>query len=108
MESQSHEPEFGYLKSLEIDEKINKIRCCQTEQVRSCDASATEYFELAAVMLRQKVYLAATKYLLQAIETWDGNDQDLAQLPLWRIFTGKLEVSGESICLLMEENTPRR
>uniref|UniRef100_A0A0D6QYH5 Serine/threonine-protein phosphatase 2A 55 kDa regulatory subunit B n=1 Tax=Araucaria cunninghamii TaxID=56994 RepID=A0A0D6QYH5_ARACU len=29
-EFQSHEPEFDYLKSLEIEEKINKIRWCPT------------------------------------------------------------------------------
>ncbi|KAK9078346.1 hypothetical protein SSX86_002403 [Deinandra increscens subsp. villosa] len=29
-EFQSHEPEFDYLKSLEIEEKINRIRWCQT------------------------------------------------------------------------------
>ncbi|KAM3702587.1 hypothetical protein ACJW31_04G036300 [Castanea mollissima] len=28
-EFQSHEPEFDYLKSLEIEEKMNKIRWCQ-------------------------------------------------------------------------------
>ncbi|XP_057502164.1 tetratricopeptide repeat domain-containing protein PYG7, chloroplastic isoform X1 [Actinidia eriantha] len=50
------------------------------EQVRSGDASATELFELGAVMLRRKVYPAAKKYLLQAIEKWDGDDQDLAQV----------------------------
>ncbi|XP_062158112.1 tetratricopeptide repeat domain-containing protein PYG7, chloroplastic isoform X2 [Alnus glutinosa] len=50
------------------------------EQVRSGDASATEYFELGAVMLRRKFYPAATKYMLQAIEKWDGDDQDLAQV----------------------------
>ncbi|KAJ9560273.1 hypothetical protein OSB04_005433 [Centaurea solstitialis] len=50
------------------------------EQVRSGDASATELFELGAVMLRRKYYPAATKYLLQAIDKWDGDDQDLAQV----------------------------
>ncbi|PRQ45814.1 putative protein O-GlcNAc transferase [Rosa chinensis] len=50
------------------------------EQVRSGDASATELFELGAVMLRRKIYPAATKYLVQAIEKWDGDDQDLAQV----------------------------
>nr|GEV34387.1 tetratricopeptide-like helical [Tanacetum cinerariifolium] len=50
------------------------------EQVRSGDASATELFELGAVMLRRKFYPAATKYLLQAISKWDGDDQDLAQV----------------------------
>ena len=49
------------------------------EQVRSGDASATEYFELSAVMLRRKFYPAAIKYLQQAIEKWDRDDQDLAQ-----------------------------
>lgn len=50
------------------------------EQVRSGDASAYGLFELGAVMLRRKFYPAATKYLLQAIEKWDGDDQDLAQV----------------------------
>ncbi|XP_021755213.1 tetratricopeptide repeat domain-containing protein PYG7, chloroplastic-like isoform X1 [Chenopodium quinoa] len=50
------------------------------EQVRSGDANATELFELGAVMLRRKFYPAATKFLLQAIEKWDGDDQDLAQV----------------------------
>ncbi|XP_057979716.1 tetratricopeptide repeat domain-containing protein PYG7, chloroplastic [Malania oleifera] len=50
------------------------------EQVRSGDAGATGLFELGAVMLRRKFYPAATKYLLQAIEKWDGDDQDLAQV----------------------------
>lgn len=50
------------------------------EQIRSGDASATELFELGAVMLRRKFYPAATKYLQQAISKWDGDDQDLAQV----------------------------
>lgn len=50
------------------------------EQVRSGDASATELFELGAVMLRRKFYPAATKFLLQAIDKWDGDGQDLAQV----------------------------
>ncbi|KAL5658850.1 hypothetical protein ACJX0J_032013, partial [Zea mays] len=49
------------------------------EQVRSGDASATEYFELGAVMLRRKFYPAAIKYLQQAIDKWDRDEQDLAQ-----------------------------
>ncbi|XP_042491407.1 tetratricopeptide repeat domain-containing protein PYG7, chloroplastic isoform X2 [Macadamia integrifolia] len=65
------------------------------EQVRSGDASATEFFELGAVMLRRKFYPAATKYLLQAIERWDGDDQDLAQvynaLGVSYVRDGKLE-----------------
>lgn len=56
------------------------------EQVRSGDASAMGLFELGAVMLRRKFYPAATKYLLQAIEKWDGDDQDLAQVGFISIF----------------------
>lgn len=29
--SQSHEPEFDYLKSLEIEEKINRIKWCKRQ-----------------------------------------------------------------------------
>jgi len=57
--------------------------CCLydlKEQVRSGDASATELFELGAVMLRRKFYPAANKFLQQAIQKWDGDDQDLAQV----------------------------
>ncbi|KAK4358999.1 hypothetical protein RND71_021228 [Anisodus tanguticus] len=50
------------------------------EQVRSGDASATELFELGAVLLRRKFYPAAIKYLRQAVDKWDGDDQDLAQV----------------------------
>ncbi|CAM8882811.1 unnamed protein product [Rhodiola kirilowii] len=50
------------------------------EQVRSGDASAIGLFELGAVMLRRKFYPAAIKYLNQAIQKWDGVDQDLAQV----------------------------
>ncbi|XP_068658481.1 tetratricopeptide repeat domain-containing protein PYG7, chloroplastic-like [Aristolochia californica] len=65
------------------------------EQVRSGAGSATEYFELGAVMLRRKFYPAAIKYMQQAIEKWDGNDQDLAQvyngLGVSYVREGKLE-----------------
>ncbi|KQJ93216.1 tetratricopeptide repeat domain-containing protein PYG7, chloroplastic isoform X2 [Brachypodium distachyon] len=50
------------------------------EQVRSGSGSATELFELGAVMLRRKFYPAAIKYLQQAIQKWDRDEQDLAQV----------------------------
>uniref|UniRef100_A0ACD5T6H8 Uncharacterized protein n=1 Tax=Avena sativa TaxID=4498 RepID=A0ACD5T6H8_AVESA len=50
------------------------------EQVRSGEGSATELFELGAVMLRRKFYPAAIKYLQQAIQRWDRDEQDLAQV----------------------------
>lgn len=33
-EFQSHEPEFDYLKSLEIEEKIDKVRWCRSSSAR--------------------------------------------------------------------------
>nr|XP_025876395.1 tetratricopeptide repeat domain-containing protein PYG7, chloroplastic isoform X5 [Oryza sativa Japonica Group] len=63
--------------------KVKRILFVQQkykEQVRSGDASATEYFELGAVMLRRKFYPAAIKYLQQAIQKWDRDEQDLAQM----------------------------
>lgn len=75
-----------YLGVFSFPKSYNEDRCCKfrfynlQEQVRSGDATATEYFELGAVMLRRKFYPAATKYLLQAIEKWDRDDQDLAQV----------------------------
>ena len=48
--------------------------------MRSGDASATEYFELGAVMLLRKFYPAAIKYLQQAMQKWDRDEQDLAQV----------------------------
>lgn len=67
---------FFVIRQVELDLSAKELQ----EQVRSGDASATELFELGAVMLRRKFYPAATKYLLQAIEKWDGDDQDLAQV----------------------------
>eukprot|EP01018_Ginkgo_biloba_P015572 Gb_28677 [translate_table: standard] len=50
------------------------------ERVRSGEASALEYFELGAVMLRKKFYPLSSKYLEQAIQKWEGDVQDLAQV----------------------------
>ncbi|WVY96334.1 hypothetical protein V8G54_028485 [Vigna mungo] len=37
-------------------------------------------WDIVPLMLRRKFYPAATKYLLQAIEKWDGDNPDLAQV----------------------------
>lgn len=57
-EFQSHEPEFDYLKSLEIEEKINKIKWCKRQNAAHfllstnggwCDArAATAAYEYRA------------------------------------------------------------
>ncbi|PIN06903.1 Serine/threonine protein phosphatase 2A, regulatory subunit [Handroanthus impetiginosus] len=41
-EFQSHEPEFDYLKSIEIEEKINKVRWCATTNASSFILSAND------------------------------------------------------------------
>eukprot|EP00270_Netrium_digitus_P002370 TRINITY_DN1269_c0_g1_i1.p1 TRINITY_DN1269_c0_g1~~TRINITY_DN1269_c0_g1_i1.p1 ORF type:complete len:284 (-),score=85.92 TRINITY_DN1269_c0_g1_i1:365-1216(-) len=50
------------------------------ERVRAGEATSEELFELGAVMLRKKFFLLANKYLQQAINKWDGEEQDLAQV----------------------------
>jgi hypothetical protein len=60
--------------------KIRKKFANLQERVRSGEANAVEYFELGAVMLRKKFYPLAAKYLEQAIEKWEGDVQDLAQV----------------------------
>ena len=66
--------------------------------MRSGDASATEYFELGAVMLRRKFYPAAIKYLQQAIQKWDRDEQDLAQVSYPRLFVNDSTVPNSSAC----------
>ncbi|BAF26690.1 uncharacterized protein [Oryza sativa Japonica Group] len=72
------------------------------EQVRSGDASATEYFELGAVMLRRKFYPAAIKYLQQAIQKWDRDEQDLAQMQSLRreLSSGVHPLHGNFVALV--------
>lgn len=69
--------------------------------MRSGDASATEYFELGAVMLRRKFYPAAIKYLQQAIDKWDRDEQDLAQVSYPQLFGDILESSRLPYFLLL-------
>lgn len=46
-EFQSHEPEFDYLKSLEIEEKINKIKWCRRQNAAHFLLSTNgEYFRI--------------------------------------------------------------
>ncbi|KAH9288412.1 hypothetical protein KI387_032529, partial [Taxus chinensis] len=67
------------------------------ERVRTGEASALEYFELGAVMLRKKFYPLAAKYLEKAIEKWEGDVQELAQvhnaLGFSYVSDGKIDIS---------------
>lgn len=56
------------------------------DRVRMGIASAEEYFELGAVMLRKRLYIQANRYLEQAIQKWEGDPEELAQVrisPPW-------------------------
>jgi len=48
------------------------------ERIRTGTASGQDYFEMGAVMVRKKVYTQSIKYLRQALEQWDGEEQELA------------------------------
>jgi hypothetical protein len=50
------------------------------DRVRMGVASAEEYFELGAVMLRKRLYIQANRYLEQAIQKWEGDPEELAQV----------------------------
>uniref|UniRef100_A0A0E0G3P2 Serine/threonine-protein phosphatase 2A 55 kDa regulatory subunit B n=1 Tax=Oryza nivara TaxID=4536 RepID=A0A0E0G3P2_ORYNI len=61
-EFQSHEPEFDYLKSLEIEEKINKIKWCQTANnalfLLSTNDKTIKYWKaMAQLLVRAAVVL---------------------------------------------------
>ena len=50
------------------------------ETVRGGEASAEEYYELGAVLLRKKMFTPAIENLQKALDMWDsGDDQERAQ-----------------------------
>lgn len=71
---------FFVVRQIVIRRELENAAKELQERVRSGEANAVEYFELGAVMLRKKFYPLAAKYLEQAIEKWEGDVQDLAQV----------------------------
>lgn len=71
---------FFVVKQLLIRRELESAARDLQDRVRTGEALALEYFELGAVMLRKKFYVLASKYLEQAINKWDGDPQDLAQV----------------------------
>ena len=41
-----------------------------------------DYFELGVILLRKKLFTQATKNLEKAKKTWDGEPDELAQVPI--------------------------
>eukprot|EP00250_Pteridium_aquilinum_P003346 c13661_g1_i1 orf=436-1449(-) len=71
---------FFVVKQVLIRRELETAARDLQDRVRTGEALPVEYFELGAVMLRKKFYVLASKYLEQAIEKWDGDPQDLAQV----------------------------
>lgn len=71
---------FFVVRQVLIRRELESAAKILQDRVRTGEALPVEYFELGAVMLRKKFFGLAAKYLEQAIEKWDGDPQDLAQV----------------------------
>lgn len=71
---------FFVVRQILIRRELESAAKILQERVRTGEALPVEYFELGAVMLRKRFFGLAAKYLEQAIDKWDGDPQDLAQV----------------------------
>nr|XP_016452202.1 PREDICTED: serine/threonine protein phosphatase 2A 55 kDa regulatory subunit B alpha isoform-like [Nicotiana tabacum] len=103
-EFQSHEPEFDYLKSLEIEEKINKIRWCQTANgalfLLSTNDKTIKYWKVtsneASLVARcRRVYAHAHDYHINSISNNSDGETFISADDL-RINLWNLEISNQS------------
>ncbi|XP_050159240.1 serine/threonine protein phosphatase 2A 55 kDa regulatory subunit B alpha isoform-like [Malus sylvestris] len=103
-EFQSHKIEFDYLKSLEIEEKINKIRWCQTANGALCLLSTSsktiKYWKVAGqetslVARCRRLYANAHDYHINSISNNSGGETFLSADDL-RINLWNLEISNQS------------
>lgn len=78
-EFQSHEPEFDYLKSLEIEEKVNKIKWCKRQNQAHflISTNGTQFISLKLIF---------TQILDKTIK-------------LWKIFEKKVKTGTNSVKL---------
>ncbi|KAK9090374.1 hypothetical protein Sjap_023551 [Stephania japonica] len=67
-EFQSHEPEFDYLKSVEIEEKINKVRWCTTSGGLTQAEKCKEMDQNTAVS-SENMLLAEKSFVSEQLET---------------------------------------
>ncbi|XP_028068654.1 serine/threonine protein phosphatase 2A 55 kDa regulatory subunit B alpha isoform-like isoform X3 [Camellia sinensis] len=103
-EFQSHEPEFDYLKSLEIEEKINKIRWCQTANgalfLLSTNDKTIKFWKVTShetsLMARcRRVYAHAHDYHINSISNNSDGETFISADDL-RINLWNLEISNQS------------
>ncbi|CAL4889086.1 unnamed protein product [Urochloa decumbens] len=103
-EFQSHEPEFDYLKSLEIEEKINKIKWCQTANnalfLLSTNDKTIKYWKVTGQDLNhvprcRRVYAHAHDYHINSISNNSDGETFISADDL-RINLWNLEISNQS------------
>uniref|UniRef100_A0A0E0CI61 Serine/threonine-protein phosphatase 2A 55 kDa regulatory subunit B n=1 Tax=Oryza meridionalis TaxID=40149 RepID=A0A0E0CI61_9ORYZ len=103
-EFQSHEPEFDYLKSLEIEEKINKIKWCQTANnalfLLSTNDKTIKYWKVTGQDLNlvprcRRVYSHAHDYHINSISNNSDGETYISADDL-RINLWNLEISNQS------------
>ncbi|XP_075112301.1 serine/threonine protein phosphatase 2A 55 kDa regulatory subunit B beta isoform isoform X5 [Nicotiana tabacum] len=103
-EFQSHEPEFDYLKSLEIEEKINKIRWCQSPNgalfLLSTNDKTIKFWkvtsnETSLVARCRRVYAHAHDYHINSISNNSDGETFISADDL-RINLWNLEISNQS------------
>ncbi|XP_022721508.1 serine/threonine protein phosphatase 2A 55 kDa regulatory subunit B beta isoform isoform X3 [Durio zibethinus] len=103
-EFQSHEPEFDYLKSLEIEEKINKIRWWQTANgalfVLSTNDKTIKFWKVTSqetnlVARCRRVYAHAHDYHINSISNNSDGETFISADDL-RINLWNLEISNQS------------
>ncbi|XBI46543.1 hypothetical protein VPH35_110764 [Triticum aestivum] len=103
-EFQSHEPEFDYLKSLEIEEKINKIKWGQTANnalfILSTNDKTIKYWkvtgqELNPVARCRRVYAHAHDYHINSISNNSDGETFISADDL-RINLWNLEINSQS------------
>lgn len=68
-EFQSHEPEFDYLKSLEIEEKINKIKWCKRQNTAHFLLSTNGALPFSSSCRRQFSFLGCLRQNNQTLES---------------------------------------
>lgn len=82
---QSHEPEFDYLKSLEIEEKINRIKWCKRQNqahfLLSTNGSSSSlgYFPRCQLTLRRSTCTTTDK-----------------TIKLWKVFEKQIKIVAEN------------
>ncbi|KAF7832323.1 serine/threonine protein phosphatase 2A 55 kDa regulatory subunit B beta isoform isoform X1 [Senna tora] len=95
-EFRSHEPEFDYLKSLEIEEKINKIRWCQTANgalfLLSTNDKTTKLDDTTLHLLKARLPLAEAEVNGERAKGCEMKSHSMDKCPLETLSLGLNEL----------------